>query len=234
VRHVGQDDAVAQASQVLFFNPYEGYQVSHPIEGGDACLDLVLDGELLSEIIPKALLQDRADLAFRNQRERIDPCTQALVALLRNKLQIADIEPLEAEGIALAVVRQAFEQRTSPPARSTKGKQRLVNRLKLLLATDVSRRWTLAEIAYEVGGSPVYLTQVFQQVEGIPLYRHQLRLRLTRALDLLGKYDDLAAVGVELGFSSHSHFSSAFQRTYGCSPSEFRASLRGRKSLKIS
>jgi AraC-like DNA-binding protein len=38
------------------------------------------------------------------------------------------------------------------------------------LASDLSRRWSLAEIAAEIGGSPVYLTQVFQKTEGIPLY----------------------------------------------------------------
>ena len=87
-----------------------------------------------------------------------------------------------------------------------------------------ARRWTLAEIAAEVRGSPVYLTQVFQQVEGLPLYRYQLRLRLARALDLLAQYDDLTALSMDLGFSSHSHFSAAFREAYGRSPSEFRQS----------
>jgi AraC-like DNA-binding protein len=73
-----------------------------------------------------------------------------------------------------------------------------------------------------VGGSPVYLTQVFQQVEAMPLYRYQLRLRLARALEMLGHYDDLARLGVDLGFSSHSHFSAAFRQAYGHTPAEFR------------
>jgi AraC-like DNA-binding protein len=99
-----------------------------------------------------------------------------------------------------------------------------VDRAKLVLASDLGRRWTLAEIAAEVRGSPVYLTQVFQQVEGLPLYRYQLRLRLARALDLLPQYDDLTALSLDLGFSSHSHFSAAFRQAYGRSPSEFRQS----------
>jgi AraC-like DNA-binding protein len=102
----------------------------------------------------------------------------------------------------------------------------LVDRAKLVLAADLSRRWTLAEIAAQVGGSPVYLTQAFQQVESLPLYRYQLRLRLARALDLIPRYDDLSALSLDLGFSSHSHFSAAFQRTYGRTPSGFRRSLQ--------
>ena len=108
------------------------------------------------------------------------------------------------------------------------GRQRLVDRAKLVLSSEPARRWTLAEIAAEVGVSPVYLTQVFQQVEAMPLYRYQLRLRLARALDLLGEYDDLTALSLELGFSSHSHFSSAFRQAYGRTPAEFRHSVRAR------
>ena len=74
----------------------------------------------------------------------------------------------------------------------------------------------------EVGVSAVYLTQSFREVEGVPLYRYQLRLRLARALDLLRDYEDLTALGLHLGFSSHSHFTAAFQQAYGRTPSEFR------------
>jgi AraC-like DNA-binding protein len=94
--------------------------------------------------------------------------------------------------------------------------------------SDLARRWTLAEVGVEVGVSPVYLTQSFQQVEAVPLYRYHLRLRLARALDLIAQYDDLTALSQDLGFSSHSHFSAAFQQAYGRSPTEFRQSVHER------
>src|SRR5258707_9133827 len=75
-RHLGRDQAVAEANQVLFFNATEGYRVSHPVPGGDACLSLVISEALLRELAPKALLRDGAGLAFRRQRLRIDPRTQ--------------------------------------------------------------------------------------------------------------------------------------------------------------
>jgi AraC-like DNA-binding protein len=228
VRHLGRDEAVAEASQVLFFNTYEGYQVSHPVKGGDACLDVQIEEHLLRELAPKSLLREGAALAFREQRMRIDPRAQALVALIRHSLREGIAEPLEAESLTLTLVRRALRPR-APSARAPSiTRQRLVDRVKLLLTSDLSRRWTLADIAAEIRGSPVYLTQVFQQVEGLPLYRYQLNLRLTRALDLLGEYDDLSALSLELGFSSHSHFTAAFQRTYGRSPSEFRRSALNR------
>ena len=222
VRHLGRDEAVAEPSQVLFFNDDEAYRVSHPVKGGDACLDMRVEEHLLRELAPRTLLRDGARLAFREQRMCIDPRAQALVALLRHSLHQGIAEPLEAESLALTLVRRTLRPRTRAVKAQSTTRQRLVDRVKLLLTSDLSRRWTLADIAAEVGGSPVYLTQVFQQVEGLPLYRYQLNLRLARALDLLGEYDDLTTLGLELGFSSHSHFTAAFQRTYGRSPSEFR------------
>lgn len=223
VRHLGHDEAVAEANQVLFFNASEGYRVSHPVPGGDASLALIISEPQLEELAPRALLRDRAPLAFRQHRLRIDARTQVLTALLRHSLRENIAEPLEAEGLALTLVQRALGPRTTHVAGASVGRQRLVDRVKLVLASDLARRWTLAEIAAEVRGSPVYLTQVFQQVEGLPLYRYQLRLRLARALDLLAQYDDLTALSLDLGFSSHSHFSAAFRETYGYTPSEFRA-----------
>lgn len=225
VRHLGSDEAVAEANQVLFFNADEGYRVSHPITGGDASLDLVIGEEQLRELAPRTFLHDGSSLAFRLQRLRIDPRAQALVALLRHSLRLNVAESLEAESLALTLVRRALGPRTAHAPGATAQRQRLVDRAKLVLASDLARRWTLADIAAEVGHSPVYLTQIFQQVEGLPLYRYQLRLRLARALDLLAQYDDLTALSLDLGFSSHSHFTTAFKQAYGRSPSEFRKAV---------
>jgi AraC family transcriptional regulator len=224
VRHLGQEQAVAEANQAFFFNAAEGYTVSHPLPGGDASLTLVIGETQLRELAPPALLRDGAALAFRQQRLRIDARAQVLVALLRHSLREKIAEPLEAEGLALTLIQRALGPRTAHAAGASVGTQRLVDRVKLVLASDLARRWTLAEIAAEVRGSPVYLTQVFQQVEGLPLYRYQLRLRLARALDLIAQYDDLTALSLDLGFSSHSHFSASFRQMYGRSPSEFRHS----------
>ncbi len=53
VRHVGSDQTVADANHVLFFNADETYQVSHPVEGGDASLSLSLPESMLCELAPE-------------------------------------------------------------------------------------------------------------------------------------------------------------------------------------
>jgi len=222
LRHVGRDDAVADANQVLFFNDGQDYRISHPVSGGDACLSLAISPPLLLELAPTALLHDRAVPTFKHQHQRIDARAQVLVALLRHALRNHIADALEADILTLTLVRRALGLRTTRGLPVSTGRQRLVDRVKLVLTADPGRRWTLADIATETGGSPVYLTQVFQQVEGMPLYRYQTQLRLARALDLIDRYDDLTTLGLDLGFSSHSHFSAAFRRAYGRTPSQFK------------
>jgi AraC-like DNA-binding protein len=225
LRHVGRKQFVADANHVLFFNSGEGYQVSHPVEGGDHSLVVVPSEHLLRELAPASILvpSPTGALRFDRQHQRIDPRAQALVALLRHGLANKTLDPLEAETLLLTLISRSLGPRTSHhPNDASHVRSRLVDRVKLLLASDLSRRWTLAEIAQEIGGSPVYLTQVFQQVEGLPLYRYHLRLRLARALDQLPRHQDLSALALELGFSSHSHFATAFRQAFGRSPSEFK------------
>jgi AraC-like DNA-binding protein len=229
LRHVGRDQAVADANHVLFFNRDQVYQVSHPVAGGDSSLVVSLAEEMIAELAPGSLLGAHSPVAFNVQHLRIDARAQALVMLLRHSLRNGSIESLEAEGLSLTLISRALGPRTARAPGSTHARRRLVDRVKVLLASDLSRRWTLAEIAAEMRGSPVYLTQSFQQVEGLPLYRYHLRLRLARALDLIAGRGDLSGLAQDLGFSSHSHFSAAFRQCYGCSPSEFAKDFDSRR-----
>jgi len=225
VRHVGRNDSVAESNQVVFFNKGEEYRISHPVEGGDACLSVGVAEHWLDELTPKEHVRNSEELTFRRQRLRIDARSQALVATLRYSLDRKVAEPLEGETLTLALIRRALGERTSHAASASAGRQKLVDRAKLLLSSDPARRWTLSEIGAAVGVSPVYLTQVFQQVEGMPVYRYHLRLRLARALDLLSQYDDLTSLSMDLGFSSHSHFTAAFRQAYGRTPAAFQRSV---------
>src|SRR6202162_1877331 len=132
VRHLGNDQAVAEANQVLFFNATEGYRISHPVPGGDASLTLVISEPLLRELAPSTFLRGSATLAFRQQRRRIDARAQVLVALLGHSLRQNIAEPLEAESLALTLVQRALGLRTTHAAGASVGRQLLVDRAKVL------------------------------------------------------------------------------------------------------
>jgi AraC family transcriptional regulator len=227
VQHVGRAESVAEANLAIVINAAEPYRVSHPLGGGDAVVSVGASPETLVELTPPQYLRAGDKPALRRSHLRVGPDAQAITARLRHGLARGAIGELEAETLTLALLRMTLGGRGSNDRADRPRQRRLVDRAKLALASDLGRRWTLAEITAEVGGSPVYLTQLFQQLEGMPLYRYQLRLRLARALALLADYDDLSLLALDLGFSSHSHFSTSFKRAFGQSPSSFRRSVAG-------
>jgi AraC family transcriptional regulator len=226
VHHVGGRQTVVEASQILFINENEPYRVSHPVGGGDATLSIGIEPETLMELAPAQYHHPKGGAAFDRSGVRADTRTQQLAATVRQRLHRGTVDELEAEEMTLELVRHTLgDKRWNAPNNNGSGPRRLADRVKLLLSADLGRRWTLGEAAAAVGVSPVYLTQAFKAVEGVPLYRYHLRLRLARALDLLADYDDLSDLAFDLGFTSHSHLTAAFGKVYGVTPSAFQRSI---------
>jgi AraC-like DNA-binding protein len=133
------------------------------------------------------------------------------------------LAPLEVDELALRLLTVALrgESEVSTPHRPSPADRGLARRVEELLALRFGERWTLAGLAGEAGSSPFHLARAFRRVTGRSIHRHLVRLRLRQALDRLDEARrDLAGLALDLGFSSHSHFSALFRRTYGVSPSE--------------
>ena len=112
------------------------------------------------------------------------------------------------------------------PAHRTQA-AKLIGAAKELIGTAREPR-SLTSIAAQLDVSPAYLTDLFRRHEGLSIARYQRRLRLSRALLELPDTEDIAALALELGFSSHAHFSTAFRATYGETPSAYRKNLKAR------
>ena len=82
---------------------------------------------------------------------------------------------------------------------------------------------TVAGLAALTGYTPGYLSRKFREETGISpgAYIKEQKLRYG-ALLLVTTSDDLTAIADRLGFCSRSHFSDAFHRFMGVSPSEYR------------
>src|SRR5262249_41248033 len=121
----------------------------------------------------------------------------------------------------------AFQWHAPPRKRRRRGTDHdhveRVEAAKTYLATRLGDRVTLDEVARAVHLSPFHFARVFQARAGLPVHRYLTRLRLRAALDrLIDGARDLTALALELGFSSHSHFTDAFRTEFGRAPSEVR------------
>lgn len=86
---------------------------------------------------------------------------------------------------------------------------------------------SLAELGHLVGLSPSHFARKFRQSTGLSLERFVNRRRLRMALGQLRDADlPLAQVALDLGFSSHSHFSRLFSGLTGMTPAKYRRQHR--------
>src|SRR5262245_53735551 len=143
-------------------------------------------------------------------------------------------DPLWIEVTALQIIADALEAAFARQGLASHlGKRRRegteaghadhVEAAKTYLAGRMSERVTLDDVARDVGASPFPLARLLRRRTGAPLRRYLLRLRLRASLERLADgANDLTALALELGFSSHSHFTDSFRREFGRAPSDVR------------
>jgi len=224
VWHVADNAVVGDANQVLFVSGGESYFLSQPVAGNYAELIITPDLELLTE-----LAHDGGSLTvhplFRRRSRRVDLDLQHLRTRFLHHLVCGEWSGMAAEEWVITLLRSALT--ASAETREPSGRtRRVIGRTKQFLEAHLASPVRLIDVARAVGVSPAYLTDLFRRVEGIPLHGYLTQLRLARALLELPNAADLTTLALALGFSSHSHFTAAFRRGFGCTPSEFRESAR--------
>jgi AraC family transcriptional regulator len=227
VWHVEKEEVIGDPNQIVFVRGGEAYRMSSLSEGGYAELVVTPDIEILAELAQLNSRRLFEHALFRRRRVRAAPQLQAARArLLHYSTGGSAWECLEAEEILVAMLRSALQQDVGHLKTTTGASARLIRRTKEVLSDRVAERWRLLDIARVVGASPAYLTDLFTKFEGVSLHQYLTQLRLSRALMELPHVNDLTELALELGFSSHSHFTFAFRRAFGCTPSAFRERTR--------
>jgi AraC family transcriptional regulator len=243
-KHFGRRSVTADVNQAVFFSKGSTYRVSHPADCGDRGTVLVPAPAVLADIIREldSTIDDRSERPFPFVT---GPCVKGVFLRHRElvtRLEGAALQPLEplwADETALQLVADvleaAFARHGLPPKKSrveTEAEHaELAEAVKSLLARRLCERITLNELAQGLDASPFHLARVFQTQTGVPVHRYLSRLRLRTALDRLeAGARDLTALALELNFSSHSHFTDAFRREFGFTPSNFRKA-KGRHTL---
>jgi AraC family transcriptional regulator len=244
IKHHGQRiDVVADVCHGVFFNAGEPYRVSHPLDGGDECLAIEPAREVLCEIIAEC--GERTTMpektSFGHTHVQLGASLMAARKSLRHRLARRLAGPLEADETALqllvATTRAAFANRPfdARERQRTRGRhQEIVDATKIALVSEPAQPWTLATLAKRVYSSPFHLARTFRRYAGMSLHRYHVLARMAAALDqVIDTSRDLAAIGVDLGFSSHSHFTAAFRACFGVTPSTLRRSANQRQADEL-
>jgi AraC-like DNA-binding protein len=246
-KHFGRRSETADANQAVFFAKGSTYRVSHPTDCGDRGTVFTVAPATLADMVRDhdPSIDDHPDAPFRFVTGPVDSAAHWRHRQLVRQYTdgaAADgtgVEPLAADVTALQllgdVLAAAFARagtRRRPQRRGTDSDHHeRAEAAKSFLAGRLCERVALSDVAAAVHSSPFHLARVFQQRTGVPIHRYLVRLRLRASLERLGDgADDLTALALDLGFASHSHFSSAFRREFGVTPSFARAH-RSRRTL---
>lgn len=98
----------------------------------------------------------------------------------------------------------------------------IVEAVKHRLAMQYWNNQSLHALAQAVHSSPGQLARIFPTLTGFSIHDYQQHIRLRASLQLLRETPiELCTIATQLGFASHSHFSTVFRRQFGLSPSEF-------------
>jgi AraC family transcriptional regulator len=220
VRRDRLGEHVVDATRVVFFDPADSYMVDHPFPGGDRCTSLSFALATLREAVRPR----------RGESERVfDHTTLAgssELHLLHRELLLATKlgDGVMVEETALALLQLCVQGEGVPRLRGAAAHRAadLATQAQVLIAESFAEKLTLEALAEELGVSPFRLCRAFRQATGGSLHQHLTRLRLVTALEKLPEYRErLTDLALDLGFSSHSHFTHAFRGYFGRAPSAY-------------
>jgi AraC family transcriptional regulator len=234
IQHEGKPAFVADPNVVTFYNRGQIYRRDRITEEGDRCEWFSVAPEALLEAV---LRFEHAAGKHPEQPFSMDHgpteaeaylCQRRLVQSLLN----GRLDPLFVEEAVLGLLDRVLEAHyrrwDGPPLDGPGSEHRsrdLIEAARSLLAASFRGNVPLVRLAATLGVSAGHLCRTFRRGTGTTLHLYRDQLRLRTALEALPELRvDLTQLALELGYSSHSHFTERFRRAFGMTPSAFRDS----------
>jgi AraC-like DNA-binding protein len=235
IEHAGRAPVVADPTKVMLYNRGQEYRRRALTEIGDACEWFSFPPELVVEAMrsydPSAV--DRPERPFRAVHAATDADTYLLQRrIVEHVLSNQAPDRLLVEESMMRLLSRAVSRgtaRADARRRSTIDDHRAIaDACRRTLARHFADSPSLEAIASNVGVSPFHLARVFHRESGMTLHGYVHELRLRTALERVAEGEELARVALDLGFANHSHFTAAFRRLFGVTPTGYKRSIRAR------
>lgn len=219
-------------SDVTRVNLYDGkhqYRRACVANNDDICDWFEFDLSLFNDL---SQWQDSEELLLKFTQNSVNSDYSILVKerLLFKSLNDDNAGPLAIEEAALDLLRHIVLGNKPKPEtldKKTTAKHKAISQaLCVLLQQKLGENLLLGELAGLLNTSSYHLCRIFRYQTGMSIHQYRTQLRLKQALSLLVELKDISQVALELGFSSHSHFSTAFYKAYSLSPRDYLQSYK--------
>lgn len=215
---------MADANVAMLFGPGERFEIDHSCGNSNAGVTIRIEPAALARWLPSTSCRSYGTRS-RSATRLVSPSAALNVQCLAGYLSSPCLNPPDPKLVASRLRHCLCQLLAVSPDTSTQIEriQRARQYLNLNFASPVRR----SELARAVGCSPWLLSREFMRQVGLTMQAYLNRLRLRAGLRaIVGGCDDLTALGLRVGFSSHSHFSAAFKAEFGLSPRDVRGSIR--------
>ncbi len=228
IAHAGHRAVVADATRAILYNSGQEYRRGVLSPDGDDCVYLGFPGEAVAAAVAQHGGPDEPERPFGSLTHA--PCdarSHVLVRAIGEHVRAPGHDPLLVEETAMTlldhVVARALHGTTLAPAPAGRTHADVADAARGLLAVRFGEPLALAAVAALVGVSPFHLCRIFRRQTGRSLHAWRTELRVRAAAhQILDGADDLTRVALDVGFSSHSHLSTAFRSAFGLPPSRLR------------
>lgn len=231
IEHPSREPVIASRAVITLYNPQQEYRRRALSEHGDRSVWLRFDHESVLGALADCG-RDHPGLerqAFHATHSHCALDTYLAQRRMTRALLRGEAEPVAVEDTAYALLRAAIRGIPGHPGqrspRAEARHRRLALRCRELLATCYEEPLTLDDIARRLATTPFHLSRVFRRWTGGTLHQHLLDLRLRAAVDRLIEEPGrrITDLGLELGFSTPSHFTQRFRKGFGTTPRNFLA-----------
>ena len=177
----------------------------------------------------RELLHDESDqFRLRMTLSGCDAFLSQLVHCMRSEIkQGCPSGRLFADGLSLALVAYLRARHAATNAYSPSSRHRLshdqANLIREFVEAHLDEDLRVTQLADLVKLSPHYFTGLFKASFGMTPHRYVLQRRLEAARRMLKTDLSIADIAYSLGFSSQAHFTHAFRRYTGSTPSRLRS-----------
>lgn len=212
IQHAAREPVVADRSVVMTYNQHQAYTREAITPAGDRCEWFGFPAETIAE----ARGADSLERPFGDS-----VCTRAdagVYLLARRTVAAVASKAAWLDEACLTLLDRAV--RTEAPRACTAAHRDLARAAQTSIARHFTEPWSLGELAQQLGVSTFHLARVFRAVTGHTIHKFRTELRVRAAVERILDGEPLATLALELGFSSHSHFTQAFRATFGIPPSK--------------
>jgi AraC-like DNA-binding protein len=233
LRYAGSREFVADPTISTIYNRGQEYTRSKLSAEGDRCdwfaVSPTVALEIAAGLDPHAY--DHPDRPFAREWTAVDSALYLSQRTLFARLARGGFDTLEAEQSIIEIVAAVLRRAVATPwvsnrPRADEAHRDLAQRARATLLATVNDRVTLSMLSSRLGVSEFHLCRVFRQQAGMTLHVYRTELRLRKALEMLpNSHSDLSRIALDLGFSSHSHFTDTVRRRFGSTPLAIRRSL---------